>query len=52
MDKVAGIVFFTAWLLCGCSVEKIPDDWKACTVFVIGLATAILCAYVMGGGNK
>lgn len=44
MDKVAGIVFFTAWLLCGCSVEKICDDWRACVVFVIALIVAILAA--------
>ena len=49
MKKAVDTIFFASWLLCGCSVEKIPDDWKACTVFVIGLATAILCAYAMGG---
>ena len=48
MEKTIRIILFMAWLLCGCSVEKIPDDWKACVVFVIGLVVAVLCAYVMG----
>ena len=52
MDKVAGIVFFTAWLLCGCSVEKVCgcsvekvcDDWRACVIFVIALIVVIAAA--------
>ena len=44
MDKVAGIVFFTAWLLCGCSVDQIFDDWRACVIFVIGLIVVIAAA--------
>ena len=44
MDKVAGIVFFTAWLLCGCSVDQIFDDWRACVIFVIALIVVIAAA--------
>ena len=44
MDKVAGIVFFTAWLLCGCSVDQIFDVWRACVIFVIGLIVVIAAA--------
>ena len=44
MDKVAGIVFFTAWLLCGCRVEKVCDDWRACVIFVIALIVVIAAA--------
>ena len=44
MDKVAGIVFFTAWLLCGCSVEQVCDDWRACVIFVIALIVVIAAA--------
>ena len=51
MDKVAGIVFFTAWVLCGCSVEKICDDWRACVIFVIALAVTVLAAGVIAMGK-
>ena len=44
MGKVAGVVFFFAWLLCGCSVERICDDWRACVIFVIGLIVVIASA--------
>ena len=44
MRKAAEIIFFAAWLLCGCSVEKICDDWRACVIFVIGLIVVIATA--------
>ena len=44
MQKAAGVIFFLAWLLCGCSVEKICDDWRACVVFVIALIVVIAAA--------
>lgn len=48
MQNVMSVILFTAWLLCGCSVEKVCDDWRACVIFVIGLIVVIACAYVMG----
>lgn len=47
MDKVAGIVFFTAWLLCGCCVETIVDEPGAGIIFLIALVICILAAIVM-----
>lgn len=44
MQKAAGVIFFLAWLLCGCSVEKICDDWRACVIFVIALIVVIAAA--------
>ena len=44
MQKAAGVIFFLAWLLCGCSVEKICDDWRACVIFVIALIVVIATA--------
>lgn len=44
MDKATGIVFLTAWLLCGCSVDQIFDDWRACVIFVIALIVVIASA--------
>lgn len=44
MEKAAGVILFLAWLLCGCSVEQICDDWRACVIFVIALIIAIVAA--------
>ena len=44
MRKAAETIFFAAWLLCGCSVEKICDDWRACVIFVIALIVVIATA--------
>ena len=52
MDKVAGIVFCTAWVLCGCSVEKICDDWRACVIFVIALIVVIATAAAITRGDN
>ena len=52
MDKVAGIVFFTAWLLCGCSVDQIFDDWRACVIFVIALIVVIATAAAITRGDN
>ena len=47
MDKVAGIVFFTAWLLCGCSVEKICDDLVGCGIDSIFESPKKACALIV-----
>lgn len=44
MQNVMSVILFTAWLLCGCSVEKICDDWRACVIFVIALIVVIATA--------
>lgn len=44
-----GCIFFVAWLLVGCSVEKACDDWRACVVAVVALIVAIACAAALGG---
>ena len=44
MRQAIEAIMFTAWLLCGCCVETICDDWQACVVFVIALIVAILAA--------
>ena len=42
MQRVAGIVFLISWLLCGCSIDQVFDDWRACVIFVVALITAIV----------
>lgn len=49
MQKAAGIIFFLSWLLCGCSIDGIFDDWKACIVFIMALIVCIATALVMSG---
>ena len=52
MQKAAGVIFFLAWLLCGCSVEKICDDWRACVIFVIALIVVIATAAAITRGDN
>lgn len=47
MQKVIAVIFFAAWLLCGCSVDQIFDDWRACVIFIIALAVTILSGAVI-----
>ena len=44
MQKAAGVIFLFSWLLCGCSVDQIFDDWRACVIFVIALIVVIASA--------
>ena len=44
MQNVMSVILFTAWLLCGCSVEKICDDWRAFVIFVIAMIVVIASA--------
>lgn len=48
MDKAVGIVFFVAWLLCGCSIESICDDWRSTLIFVVAFAVTAAAAAVLG----
>ena len=52
MRQAIEAIMFTAWLLCGCCVETICDDWRSCVVFVIALIVAIISAVtVLSSGN-
>lgn len=51
MGKIVSVVFFVAWLLCGCSIESICDDWRAALTFVIALAVTVLAAAVITIGD-
>lgn len=52
MKQAAGVILFMAWLLCGCSVETILDDWRSPITFVIGLIVMIAAAIVLGSKDK
>lgn len=49
---VAAIIFFFAWLLCGCTIDSVCDDWRAMVVFIIALVTVFACAAVLGHDTK
>lgn len=52
MKKVAGILFFLSWLLCGCSIETIFESPKKSAVFIVALIVTILCAAVITIGDN
>ena len=51
MQKAAGVIFLFSWLLGGCSVDQIFDDWRSCVIFVIALAVTVLAAGVIAMGK-
>ena len=51
MKKVAGVLFFLSWLLCGCSIETIFESPKNSVVFIIALAVTVLAAAVITSGD-
>lgn len=51
MQRAAGVMFFIGWLLCGCSIESICDDWHATLIFISALAVVILAAAVITNGD-
>ena len=51
MQKVAGVLFFISWLLCGCSIESIFESPKKSVVFIVALIITILCAAVITIGD-
>lgn len=46
------IIFAVAWLLCGCTIDSVCDDWRAMVTFVIALITVCTCAAVLGHDTK
>lgn len=47
MDRLM-YLFFAAWLLCGCSVDKALDDPKAGIVALIAMIVAVGCSIALG----
>ena len=52
MKKVAGVVFFFSWLLCGCSIESIFESPKKSAVFIVALIVTVLTAAVITIGDN
>lgn len=48
MGKIISVVFFAAWLMCGCSIDKVCDDWRAMLIFVVAFAVTVGAAVVIG----
>ena len=47
MQRMVGIVFILAWLLCGCSIDTFFDG--GAPVFLVSLLVVIICAMVLSG---
>ena len=47
MQRLVGIVFILAWLLCGCSIDTFFDG--GAPVFLVSLLVGIICAMVLSG---
>ena len=47
----AGLIFFISWILCGCSIDRIFDDWRAAFIAVVALIVIILVAAVITNGD-
>lgn len=45
------VVFFLSFILCGCSVESVFDDWRACVVVVVTLIVCVVSAALITGGD-
>ena len=48
MERAAGVIFFVAWLVCGCSADTMLDDPRAGVVALIAMTIAVACAIRMG----
>ena len=44
---VAAIIFFFAWLICGCGVETMLDSPPSAAVTLIAVIVLIACAKVL-----
>ena len=51
MKKVAGIIFFLSFTLCGCSVDSIFESPQKSVVFVAALIITVLVAAVITIGD-
>ena len=49
--SAAGVLFVIAWLLCGCCIDGMLDDWRVFVVAVVALIVAVVCGLrVVRGG--
>ena len=44
---VAAIIFFFAWLICGCAVETMLDSPASGAITLVALIVVIVCANVL-----
>lgn len=49
---IAAIIFFFAWLLCGCGVETMLDHPVSGAVTLIAVIALIACANVINRNDK
>ena len=49
---VAAIIFFFAWLICGCGVETMLDHPASVAVTLIAVIALIACAKILTRGDE
>ena len=52
MDKIIGTVFLLAFILCGCSINTVCDDWRSSVIFAIGFIVCVATAAAITRGDK
>lgn len=45
--RAAEILFFVSWILCGCCVDGMLDDWRLCVIAGCALIVAIRSAFIL-----
>lgn len=45
--SAAGVLFVIAWLLCGCCIDGMLDDWRLCVIAGCALIVAIRSAFIL-----
>lgn len=50
VKNVALVIFFMAWIICGCSVEEFFNG--GAPVVILAALVAIACAIILGGNDE
>ena len=49
--RAAGILFFVSWILCGCCIDGMLDDWRVGIVAAVTLIIITGCALALDRGR-
>lgn len=50
-ETVIGAVFLFSWLLCGCAVDYMLDDYRSCLIVVVTLIVVTVSAALITNGD-
>jgi len=49
--RAAGILFFVSWILCGCCIDGMLDDWRIGIIAAVTLIIITGCALALDRGR-